>query len=92
MTKKSVQTIRKRLELTVDTEGTVDLMDFFCNSGPYLLELVDEVEKLLTGWETKLELLAEWLDVTDRPGQGNNVQQDLRRWATEIKAWLEKVS
>ena len=58
MTKISVKTIRERLELTVDTEGTVDLMDFFCNDGPYLLELVDKQEnevRQLKAWVSDLQ-------------------------------------
>jgi hypothetical protein len=33
---------------------------------------------------TKLRLLADWLDRTDRPGQGNEIQTDLRQWARVI--------
>ena len=47
-------------------------------------------ETVLALWEVlpdpfKLDKLADWLDITDRPGQGKEVQNDLRLWAKNIR-------
>ena len=48
---------------------------------------LDELYELAEA-PAKLRMLAEWLSITDRLGQGKEVQQDLRTWADDIDLLL----